>query len=100
MMDKTEEKKADPKEYLDKRLVPRALQRLDTLLDSANETVVQKAADSVLDRAGYDRKTGPAQDNKTLVLNFDPKYLQTALEGVKKIFENKTVHDEGLDSDQ
>jgi len=100
MMSKTEEKKADPKDYLDKRLVPRALQRLDTLLDSANETVVQKAADSILDRGGYDRKNMNVQDNKTLVLNFDPKYLQTALEGVKKIFENKTVHDEGLDNSQ
>ena len=99
-MSKIVEKKQDPKEYLDKRLVPIALRKLDDLMQSQNETVVQKAADSVLDRAGYDRKTGPAQDNKTLVLNFDPKYLQTALEGVKKIFENKTVHDEGLDSDQ
>ena len=97
-MDKEVQKKTDPKEYLDKRLVPRALQRLDALLDSENETVIQKAADSVLDRAGYDRRNMNVQDNKTLVLNFDPKYLQTALEGVKKIFENKTVHDEGVDN--
>jgi len=91
----------DVEDYIEHHLVPKALERIDLLLDSSNESTVREVAKDVLDRGKTtNRKSG--DDNRSVnVLNFDPKYLATAVKGMIRVLKDDTsVDEQGVDNQE
>lgn len=88
--------KGDPQEIIRERLTPKALQRMEEMLESSDEKVVDRAVERIGKwdkRLQAEEKTG---GNNVAILNFPPEYLERVLGGVKEILGGTRVQAEIL----
>lgn len=84
-------KKEEPDivEYFEEVVVPKAIRRVEELLDSENEKIRLETSQGVLNRdKRFNLKSEVA--SQTLVLNVPTEHISKALDGVRRVLTNDT----------
>jgi len=76
----------DPQEVLRQRLTPKALRRLDEMIDSPDLKIAEKAIEKIrqMDKRLQQAVTAPTMN----VLSFDPAHLSAVFGGMKEMLTN------------
>ena len=83
----------DPQEILTKHLTPKALEKLDEMLDSPDLKIAERAVEKVRQ---MDKRLQQAAPQATVnVLNFDPSHLTKVFGGMKEMLGERVVSEAG-----